>query len=327
MMTLRFIRIFFLVLSGMIGLYLGDIAGNALRGAQIGLLCGLVLIFLEQRMHRVSVRGLSSMVFGLLLGVFMAKLIADILSLLTIDEAIKSSIRVILTLVFSYLGAVMALRGKDEFSIIIPYIRFRRQDVKEEPVLLDTSAIIDGRIADIYRSRFLSGRLVVPQFVLLELQRLADSDNDIKRKKGRRGLEMLKTLRDQLQSDLHVHESEFDQDKNVDNNIVHLAKAMDAQVCTTDGNLERIATLQGVEVLNIHQLVNAVKSVVLIGEELDVKLVREGKEHHQAVAHLEDGTMVVVSDARDLIGQSVKVLVTSILQTQSGKVIFARPLR
>jgi uncharacterized protein YacL len=326
-MTLRFIRVFFLVLSGMIGLYLGDIAGDSIRGAQIGLLCGLILIFLEQRMRRVSVRGLSSMVFGLLLGVFMAKLVADILSLLTIDEAIKSSIRVILTLVFSYLGAVMALRGKDEFSVIIPYIRFRRQDVKEEPILLDTSAIIDGRISDIYKSRFLSGRLIVPQFVLLELQRLADSDNDIKRKKGRRGLEMLKSLQDHLHSDIHIHESEFDQDKNVDNNIVHLAKAMDAQICTTDGNLERIATLQGMEVLNIHQLVNAVKSVVLIGEELEVKLVREGKEHHQAVAHLEDGTMVVVSDSRDLIGQSVKVLVTSILQTQSGKVIFAKPLR
>lgn len=292
-------------------------------GWKIGFLSGVVLIFLESRLRRVSVRGLSSLVFGLLLGLFMAKLLSDVISLLPLDEFIYSTSKVVLTVIFSYLGAVMALRGKDEFNVIIPYVRFRRQDIDDEVVLLDTSVIVDGRIADIYKSRFISGRLVVPRFVLTELQQLADSSDDLKRERGRRGLELLRSMQADSDMTIRIQEEDFDRENGVDAKLVRLAKVMDAKICTTDFNLGHMASLQGVAVLNINELVAAVKSVTFAGEELYVRLIKEGKEKGQAVAYLDDGTMIVVSDAVHAIGEEVKILVSSVLQTQSGKMIFA----
>lgn len=323
-MTLLFIRGFFLLLSGVVGYYVGTLVQHPIVGIEIGLLCGLVFIFVEQRLHRISVRGLSSMVFGLLLGVFMAKLLADILSLLPLGEFILSVSRVVLTLIFSYLGAIMALRGKDEFNIIVPYVRFKRQDIKREVVLLDTSAIIDGRIGDIYKTNFILGRMVVPNFVLKELQTLADSADDAKRQKGRRGVELLREMQADPEIDIRLHESDMVLQQDVDAQLIRLARVMDARLCTTDFNLSRIAMLQGIEVLNIHELANAVKSVVFPGERFKAKLIREGKEPDQAIAYMEDGTMIVVSDGKDLIGQDVEVMVVSVLQTQAGKMVFAK---
>jgi len=323
-MTLSFIRAFFLILSGVLGYYVGFLKNQPVFGLQIGLLSGLFLIFVESRLRRVSVRGLSSMVFGLLLGVFMAKLLSDILTLVELDEFVLSVSRVVLTIMFSYLGAVMALRGKDEFNIIIPYVRFRRQDVKEGIILLDTSAIIDGRIADIYKLNFLIGRLVVPRFVLQEIQTLADSSDDIKRQRGRRGLELLRMMQNDPKVDVHIHEDEMREEGAVDIKLVSLAKIMDARICTTDFNLGQTASLQNIDVLNVNELASSVKSVVFIGEEMKIKLIKEGKESNQAVGYLEDGTMVVVGDGRKQIGQTVTAVVTSVLQTQSGKMIFAK---
>lgn len=323
-MTLLFIRVFFVMISTFVGMYVGSINNQPVFGIVVGCFSGIILIIIESSLRRVSVRGLSSMVFGLLLGFFMAKLISDILSLLPLGEYFHSLIRVILTLVFSYLGAVMALRGKDEFSIIIPYVRFKRQDIDEGMILLDTSVIIDGRIADIYKSKFLGGRLVVPRFVLEELQAVADSDDSIKRQRGRRGMEVLRMMQKDPSVDLKIHEDDIPGDLDVDAKLVRLAKVMDARICTTDYNLSRIASLQDAEVLNINDLVNAVKSVVFAGEELEIRLIKEGKETNQAVAYMDDGTMIVVSDARRLIGQKVKVSVASVLQTQAGKMIFAK---
>lgn len=323
-MTLSFIRVFFLIMSGVVGYYVGSLLQQPAPGATIGLLCGLLLIFIEMSMRRVSVRGLSSMVFGLLLGVFMAKLLADILSLIPLGDFVHSVSRVILTLVFSYLGAVMALRGKDEFNIIIPYVKFRRQDVKDGVVLLDTSAIIDGRITDIYKTNFLVGRLVVPRFVLHEMQALADSGDDIKRERGRRGLELLRLMQEDPKMDVHIHEDDLTGSEPVDSKLIRLAKMMDARICTTDFNLGRTATLQGIDILNVNELVQAVKSVLFTGDKIEVKLIKEGKEAHQAVGYMDDGTMIVVSDAREMIGREVRVGVTSVLQTQSGKMIFAK---
>jgi len=217
-----------------------------------------------------------------------------------------------------------ALRGKDEFNIIIPYVRFRRQDVKEGVILLDSSAIIDGRISDICKAHFLNGRLVAARFILQELQSLADSADDIKRERGRRGLELLQTMKNDPEIDIHIHEDELTDNSDVDSKLITLAKIMDARICTTDFNLNRTATLQGIEVLNVHELVNAVKSVLFTGDTIEVKLIKEGKETHQAVGYMEDGTMIVVSEARKLIGQSVMADVTSVLQTQAGKMIFAK---
>ena len=323
-MTLLFIRTFFLVLSAIIGYYIGTIIERPILGLEMGALSGLVLMFLEQRLQHISLRGLSSMVFGLLLGVFMAKLISDILALIPLDPFFQSTSRVVLTIIFSYLGTVVALRGKDEFNIIIPYIRFRRQDVSGGSILLDTSAIIDGRVADIYKVNFLAGRLVVPRCVLKELQKIADSSDDNKRQRGRRGMELLRLMQNDPKIQVHIHEDELSEEKEVDAKLMKLAKLLDAKICTTDFNLGRIAALQGIGILNIHELGNAVKSVVYAGEILELKLIREGKESGQALAYLEDGTMVVVSDARGLIGKRITVRVTSVLQTQAGKMIFAK---
>lgn len=324
-MTLVFIRIFFLVLSSVVGYYIGSIVIRPLLGLELGALSGLVLIFLEQRLHRISLRGLSSMVFGLLLGVFMAKLVSDILALIpSLDQFFQSVSRVVLTIVFSYLGTVVALRGKDEFNVIIPYVRFKRQDVSGGSILIDTSAVIDGRIADVYKTHFMTGRLVVPRCVLKELQQISDSADDQKRQRGRRGMELLRTMQGDPAVDLHIHEDEITEDIEVDAKLMKLAKLMDAKICTTDFNLGRIASLQDIEVLNIHELVNAVKSVVFTGEILEVKLIKEGKEPDQAVAYMEDGTMIVVGGGRGFIGKTVTARVTSVLQTQAGKMVFAK---
>lgn len=322
-MTLVFIRVFFLILSGALGYYVGLIFTTPLFGAQVGLLCGLVLILVEQRMRRVSVSGLSSMVFGLLLGVFMAKLISDIMVFLPISIFWHSLIKVVLTLIFSYLGAVMALRGKDEFNVIIPYVRFRRQDLHDRMILLDTSVIIDGRIADIYKINFIPGRLVVVRSVLQELQALADSADPVKRQRGRRGLELLKRMQEDPKVDIVIHEDDSRPGESVDQRLITLAKMMDAALCTIDFNLAEIGALQGVEILNIHQLAKSVTPVVFSGEEFIVHLMREGKENGQAVAYTEDGTMVVVNNAQEFIGQQVMIRVNSILQTHAGKMIFA----
>ena len=323
-MTLLFIRSFFLILSAIVGYYVGTIIEQPMLGLELGALSGLLLMFLEQRMHRISLRGLSSMVFGLLLGVFMAKLLSDILSLIPLDPFFQSTSRVVLTIIFSYLGTVVALRGKDEFNIIIPYVRFRRQDASSNSILLDTSAIIDGRIADIYKSNFLNGRLVIPRCVLQELQKISDSSDEQKRQRGRRGMELLKAMQNDPKVQVRIHEDELTEEKDVDAKLMKLAKLLDARICTTDFNLGRIAALQGIDVLNVHELSNALKPIVYAGEAMEVKLLREGKESDQALAYMEDGTMVVVSDARELIGKKVTVRVTSVLQTQAGKMVFAK---
>lgn len=323
-MTLLFIRIFFTILCAVVGYQIGDIIHDSVMGIVFGLLVAAFLIAVESTFRKVSLRGLSSMVFGLLLGIVMAKLIADILTLLPLGDVFLPIARVVLTVSFSYLGAVMALRGKDEFNIIIPYVRFRRQDLKEGIIVLDTSAIIDGRIIDIHKSGFLAGRLVAPRFVLHELQRLADSQDDIKRERGRRGLEILRTMQKDSTVDIRVHEDDLAGTEAVDVKLVRLAKILDARLCTTDFNLSRMATIQDVGILNIHDLVNAVKAVVFSGEEMEVRLLKEGKEASQAVGYLEDGTMVVVSEGRKFIGQLCKVYVTSVLQTQAGRMIFAK---
>lgn len=323
-MTLLFIRIFFVVLSGVVGFLVGGIYNYEVIGILLGILGATLFILLEMMMKQVSVRGLSSVVFGLLFGIIVAKMLADTLHLLPYDETFHAALRVILTIFFSYLGAAIALRGKDEFSLIIPYVRFRRTDVKEGVVLLDTSAIIDGRVADIYRSHFMSGRLVVPRFVLHELQRLADSEDDLKRQRGRRGLDILRAMQKDTTVDVRIHEDDLPGEHEVDLKLVKLSKIMEARFCTTDFNLSRMATIQGVEVLNINDLVNSVKPVVFSGEEMYVHVIKEGKEDNQGIAYLEDGTMVVVTDGRKCLGQKIKVVVTSVLQTQAGRMIFAK---
>jgi uncharacterized protein YacL len=293
-------------------------------GALFGIFAALVIIFAEIGMRKVSVSGLSSSVFGLILGLIMAKLVTDAFSLAPISMESLSAIRVTLTLIFCYLGMVIGLRGKDEFNVIIPYVRLRRQDQAEEVTLLDTSVIIDGRILDIFKTKFLEGRVVIPRFVLKELQQIADSTDPIKRQRGRRGLDILHMIQKEVGQAITIHEEEFPEFPEVDAKLVKLAKLLEAKIMTVDFNLNRVASFQGIKVLNINELANALKPVVFPGEHMQIKLLKEGKEYNQAVGYLDDGTMVVVEDARRLIGQDVKVTVAFVLQTQAGRMIFTK---
>lgn len=323
-MNLLAVRLLFLLVSALIG-YQTLAPNNAgLFGAGIGIFGSLIFIFIEMGMRRVSMRGLSSSVFGLILGLIMAKLVTDAFTLAPISAASLSIIRVTLTLLFCYLGMIIGLRGKDEFNIIIPYVRLRREDQSEEFTLLDTSAIIDGRIIDICKTKFLENKIVIPKFVLRELQQIADSTDFIKRQRGRRGLDILHTLQKEAGQNIMLHEEELPEVPEVDAKLVKLAKLLEAKILTVDFNLNRVASLQGIKVLNINELANALKPVVFPGEQMQVKLLKEGKEYNQAIGYLEDGTMVVVEDARRSIGQEVKVTVTSVLQTQAGRMIFTK---
>lgn len=318
-MNLLLVRILFLVSSMIVGYQTAGFSGILLGG-----LAATIMILLEVGLRKVSVSGLSSAVFGLILGLIMAKLVGDAFSLAKTEADTLAAIRVVLTLVFCYLGMVLALRGKDEFNVIIPYVRLRRQGQAEDITVLDTSAIIDGRIVDICKTKFLAGKIIIPKFVLRELQQIADSTDPIKRQRGRRGLEMLHSVQKEPGLDISLNEEDFPEIAEVDAKLVKLAKLLEAKILTVDYNLNRVATIQEIKVLNINELANALKPVVFPGEQMQIKLIKEGKEHNQAVGYLDDGTMVVVEDARRLIGQEVRVAVTSVLQTQAGRMIFTK---
>ena len=325
-MTMLFIRILFLICSTIVGYQVGDVNNfNIFWSSTGGFIFGFLIIILEAGMRGISVRGLSSAVFGLILGLFVSRLMSTALfALFPLDKSMRDITTYLLTLSFSYLGMAIALRGRDQFNLIIPYVRFRRQDEKTDTVVLDTSAIIDGRVVDIIKTSFIEARLVVPRFVLKELQTIADSADAIKRQRGRRGLEILHMIQNDARFNLVVHEEDFPDTRDVDAKLVRLAKLLEAKIFTVDFNLNRISELQGVKVLNINELANALKSVVLPGEAIEIKPIKEGKEHNQAIAYLEDGTMVVVEEARRLIGQNVRVTITSVLQTQAGRMVFAK---
>lgn len=323
-MNLLLLRVLFIVGSTIVGYQTIIIRGSNFLGGAAAFAGAVIIILLEMGMRSVSLRGLSSVVFGLILGLIMSKLVTDAFTLAPVSAETVPVIRVVLTLIFCYLGMVLGLRGKDEFNIIIPYVRLRRQDQIEEFAVLDTSVIIDGRILDIIKTKFLEAKMVIPKFVLKELQQIADSTDPIKRQRGRRGLEILHSIQKEAAQDIVLHEEDFPETQEVDAKLVKLAKLVNAKIITVDFNLNRVASLQGIKILNINELANALKPVVFPGELMQVKLIKEGKEHNQAVGYLDDGTMVVVEEARKLLGQEVKVTVTSVLQTQAGRMIFTK---
>ena len=253
-MNLLLVRILFTVAFALVGYQSGELVGNSFLGLGIGLLASLFIIFIEFGMGRVSSKGLSSAVFGLILGLIMAKLVGDAFILARLPVDTLALIRVVLTLIFCYFGMVIGLRGKDEFNIIIPYVRLRRQDQADEAVILDTSIIIDARISDLCKSGFLEGKLILPRFVLKELQNVADSTDPIRRQRGRRGLEILNDLKKNTGFNAIVNDEDFPDIKEVDNKLIRLAKILEAKILTVDYNLNRVASIQGVRVLNINEL-------------------------------------------------------------------------
>jgi len=329
-MDLRFVRVGFIIISALLGSQVIGREGGMTIGLRLaaGAAAGAILVLIEAAIHRVgrvSVRGFSAAVFGLLFGLIMAKLVSDAVGLIPFDIGAMASIRVALTWAFCYLGMAMALRGRDEFSVIIPYVRLTRRDRGEEAYLVDTSAVIDGRILDLCKTRFIEGRLLVPKFVLKELQAVADSTDPIKRSRGRRGLDVLNELRQVPTIDVRIHEEDLPGIAETDAKLVKLAQLLESRVITTDYNLNRVAEFQNVSVLNVNELAQSLRPVVLPGETLELKPIKEGKEHNQAVAYLDDGTMVVVENGRPLIGQSIRGTVTSVLQTAAGRMVFVRP--
>jgi len=291
----------------------------------VGTSIAFFVILVEHTAGKVSLRGLSAAVFGLILAFIVSRFVSGAIDLVPeLDVAIASSIKLVLVLILSYFGMIFSMRGRDEFNLIIPYVKFDRQDQKDTLLILDTSVIIDGRVLDICQTKFLEGRFVVPRFVLKELQQVADSQDPLKRTRGRRGLDILNKLRKTPQLVVKIHEDDFPEITTVDEKLVKLAKILGGKVLTNDFNLNKVAEFQGVAILNINELANALRPVVLPGEMMEVRLVKEGKEHNQAIGYLDDGTMVVVDNAKRHMGSVQQVLVTSVLQTAAGRMIFAK---
>ncbi|WP_217589023.1 PIN/TRAM domain-containing protein [Lentibacillus saliphilus] len=273
------------------------------------------------------------------LGLIVGLVVAFLVTIPLVDIQIPFVSKVLplfLTIVLGYLGFQVGFRRREEFVSLLNLGRKERdkkKSIPEEgnentipmPKILDTSVIIDGRIADICQTNFLEGTLVIPQFVLGELQHIADSSDVLKRNRGRRGLDVLNRIQKELPVKVEIYEGDFEEISEVDSKLIKLAKVINGVVVTNDFNLNKVSDLQGVPVLNINDLANAVKPVVLPGEELAVQVIKDGKEHNQGVAYLDDGTMIVVEEGREYIGKKIEVLITSVLQTSAGRMIFAKP--
>ena len=328
-MVILFIRLFFIILCSVFGYQLAFQAIGAtgiwpMAGAIIGVGVALAIIAIDMLLKKTSVRNLSCVVIGLFFGLVITNLLMRLFGFMILSEMNRIGINLILALTLSYLGVVIAIRGQDELNLVIPYIKFTRQNVVEQLIVLDTSVIIDGRIADMCKTKFIEGKFVIPRFILKELQAIADSSDSLRRNRGRRGLDILNKIQKSTNIGVKIHEADFPEVPDVDSKLVKLAKILNAKVFTNDYNLNKVAELQGVVVLNINELANALKPIVLPGEIMQVKIIKGGKEHDQGVAYLNDGTMIVVDNGKARIGQTCKVSVTSVLQTQAGRMIFAK---
>jgi uncharacterized protein YacL len=293
--------------------------------ALIGLLFSISVFLFEIRLQRASLRRLIGAAFGSILGIVGAYLMGLVITRTSIPDDSRSFLDIAVLLVMTYIGLVLGARKGDMLNLqALGGLFGSEKSNRRQPKILDTSVIIDGRVADICEAYFLEGALVVPQFVLRELQLVADSPDALKRQRGRRGLEVLQRMQKMPHLDVEVTEDDFPQIAEVDLKLIELAKRYDAKIVTNDYNLNKVATLQGLDVLNVNQLANALKPVVLPGEAMRVFILREGKEYNQGVAYLDDGTMVVVDGGRRAINKTVDIIVTSVHQTTAGKMIFGR---
>ncbi|MBZ5503121.1 MAG: TRAM domain-containing protein [Acidobacteriia bacterium] len=294
-------------------------------GALAGFLFATSVILFELRLRSASLRRLIGAAAGSILGILGAYLTSLILDHTTIPDSTRSFFSLAIFLVMAYIGLILGANKGDMLNLqalggLFGSERSTRHSVK----LLDTSVIIDGRVADIADALFLDGTIIIPQFVLRELQLVADSADPLKRQRGRRGLEVLQRIQKMPHLEVQIAEDDFPQIADVDLKLIELAKRYSAKVVTNDFNLNKVATLQGIEIMNVNLLANALKPVVLPGEVMRVFILREGKEYNQGVAYLDDGTMVVVDGARKMINKTVDITVTSVHQTTAGKMIFGR---
>jgi len=324
-MTLWFFRLTVIILSPVIGWYK---VSSDWRGIAAGVAAALFVIGVEIFMEHVPLGHLLYGVLGGGLGFIFAVLINEVVTrmnephLTGLMEKASPYVFIVLT----YLGAVIAVRREQEVEELdrgdLPLKGGKRrgQDMK----VIDTSAIIDGRIADVFETKFLSGPIIVGRFVLKELQNIADSSDAMKRARGRRGLDILQRLQDHPDIQVKVYEKDYPEVKDTDGKLVLLARELEGKIITTDFNLNKVASLQGVTVLNVNDLANALKAAVLPGEYMTIFIAKEGKEKEQGVGYLDDGTMVVVEEGRRLVGKKVEVMVSSVLQTSAGRMIFTK---
>ncbi|MGY4798026.1 PIN/TRAM domain-containing protein [Lysinibacillus sp. FSL K6-0057] len=356
----KFVQIAFLLIGGALGLVflpplyeLLHLSSNPwLDNPYVSVALGALLLFtlsfafsdyfvrliswMEEVLFKVPIGDLLFGTFGLIIGLIVAYFLGFAIDSVPFP-VITEVLPIILSFVLGYLGFRLGFRKRDE---LIQLFTLRSTNTKKKAAegaelqevrgsykLLDTSVIIDGRIADISETGFIEGVLVVPQFVLTELQHIADSSDTLKRTRGRRGLDILKKLQDERKTKVEITDEDFEDVQEVDLKLVRLAKKMgnDTQIVTNDFNLNKVCELHHVKVLNINDLANAVKPVVIPGEDMQVVVIKDGKEHNQGVAYLDDGTMIVVEGGRSYIGQAITVTVTSVLQTSAGRMIFAKP--
>src|SRR5438477_51830 len=297
-MSLWVIRIFFLLLCTLAGYAVSQSRPEIINGGIYGLMYGFglggLLIAIDHMLKGFSLRAFSSATFGLLLGTVVAELIDhNELFIFGADKETRWVIRLGLFLSFGYLGMILAMRSnKEDFSLIIPYVRFKSQSKPENLLVLDTSVIIDGRIADLIEAKFVEGIIIIPRFVLQELQLVADSTDPARRARGRRGLEMLNRIQRNPRHEVKVHDADFPEEREVDSKLVRLTRTLGAKLYTNDYNLGKVAELQSVPFVNLNELAVALKPAILPGEVLHLRLVREGKDKGQGLAYLNDGTMV-----------------------------------
>jgi uncharacterized protein YacL len=298
-----------------------------MRATLIGLLIGALVVLIDILLKGFSLRGLSAITFGLGVGMLISFLISvsPLFEYASVnDPQTVYLFRLALFLTCSYLGTVIALRGKDDFNLVIPYVRFVPHEVDVPLVVVDTNALIDGRVAKICAAGFINAALVIPRFVLDELQHVADSPDPLRQARGRRGLDVLNDLRRIKHLDLRIHESDVVKRQDVDAKLVFLAQSLRAKLLTTDYNLAKMAEFHGVQWLNLNHLAQALHQELMVGDTIEIDLVKLGKEEGQAVGFMEDGSMVVVSAGRSHLGRRVSVEITSVLPSAGGKMVFAR---
>lgn len=323
--TVNLLRALFVTFTLCVGLMIGsDALGSGPVGGALGAVFGLFVVLADRLMHGISLRVFSSATFGLLVGFIFSQLLLSSRLLAGANPQVQWVLGLIAYSAFGYLGMMLAIRSnRDELSLIIPYVRFRQATVQDAPLIIDAHIILDGRIAELCATGFLSSSLVIPRFAIDQLQALADSSDPAKRERGRTGLDRLEQLQRNSDLSVSIHEGESEPEIPADTQLIKLAMLLDARLLTTEANLCSLARVQNVPALNLNDLTRTMRPVVSAGEEAELALVKEGRDTHQAVGYLPDGTMVVVNHARAFIGKTMKVIIGSSLQTSAGRLLFA----
>ncbi len=323
---LHIVRALFIGVCGAVGAAIGEgLYRSAWAGLLVGVAAGLLLAGGAMAFTRRVASAVSSVLFGILVGCLIAYFVIQVLHLVwpSDNPEVVTYRNLAITTAINFLTVLILLQLKDDLKFVIPLVEFRREGSASKPLLLDTSAIIDGRIADVMETKIVDVPVVIPRFVLVELQQVADSQDAQKRVRGRRGLDVLNRLR--KARGVRIEDAELPGVDGVDAKLVKLARTLDARILTTDFNLNKVAQVEGIEVVNLNDVAHALRPDVLPGEKLTVKILRTGENVGQGVGYLDDGTMVVAEDCGPKVGQAVELVVTNIRQTSAGRMIFSRP--